>query len=277
MHWLNRGLDVELKAVVDRLSRAPILETLCRDAADACAAIRAHAAALSTVERDLAQIEDKVGGVLDLGLGALRVEPRGLPAERGPRNRVLSKLPASRNPRGSRPPEAMPMTEPERCPRCNEATVVNGRVGANGRPVEPSSPITRSCSGPFGGLRSGTAPASRAATSGLCLNPSELRRFVKAYAKGPGRAALDEMDRGPYRDLPSNELSQEIGAHVAEIDALVRAGSIGKAVRRYRELRGVTWDQAIKDAGNWAELRRPAKLALFGWVPKKKESFDDLL
>ena len=82
LHWLNRGLDVELKAVVDRLSRAPILETLCRDAADACAGIRAHAAALSAVERDLDQIEDKVGGVLDLGLGTLRVEPRAaIPSE----------------------------------------------------------------------------------------------------------------------------------------------------------------------------------------------------
>ncbi|MDR3622591.1 MAG: GTPase domain-containing protein [Paludisphaera borealis] len=84
LHWLNRGLDVELKAVVDRLSRAPILDALCRDAADACAAIRAHAVALSAIERDLSQIEDKVGGVLDLGLGALRAEPRqALPHEAG--------------------------------------------------------------------------------------------------------------------------------------------------------------------------------------------------
>jgi hypothetical protein len=82
LHWLNRGLDQELKAVVDRLSRAPILDALCRDAADACAAIRVHAAALSAIERDLTQIEDKVGGVLDLGLGALRVEHRpALPSE----------------------------------------------------------------------------------------------------------------------------------------------------------------------------------------------------
>lgn len=73
---LNRGLHRELKIVVDRLAHAPILDALCRDASEACLAVRSHAEALSAVERDLADLERRVGGVLDLGLGALRAEAR---------------------------------------------------------------------------------------------------------------------------------------------------------------------------------------------------------
>ena len=73
LRWLNRGLDAELKAVVDRLAGAPILDALCRDAADACAGIKAHADALKAIERDLSDLEGKVGGVVDLGLGSLRL------------------------------------------------------------------------------------------------------------------------------------------------------------------------------------------------------------
>ena len=77
LHRLNRGLDQDLKRVVDRLAHAPLLDALCRDAGEASAAVRAHADALSAVERDLADLERRVGGVLDLGLGALRVEAPG--------------------------------------------------------------------------------------------------------------------------------------------------------------------------------------------------------
>ncbi|WP_337176974.1 hypothetical protein [Paludisphaera sp.] len=75
---LNRGLHQELKAVVDRLAHAPLLDSLCRDASDACAAVRTHAEALAAIERDLADLERRVGGVLDLGLGALRSEGQEL-------------------------------------------------------------------------------------------------------------------------------------------------------------------------------------------------------
>lgn len=73
LRWLNRGLDAELKEVVDRLAGASILDSLCRDASAACAAVKAHADALKTIERDLSELEGKIGGVLDLGLGSLRL------------------------------------------------------------------------------------------------------------------------------------------------------------------------------------------------------------
>jgi len=108
------------------------------------------------------------------------------------------------------------------------------------------------------------------------MEPTRLRRFLQVHELG--RQYLDELERGPYRDLPDVDLAREIGDHVAELDAIARNSIAGKVVRRYRELRGVTWDQALKDASDWAELTRPEKLALFGWIPKKaKEFFDDLL
>jgi hypothetical protein len=79
LHRLNRGLHQDLKAVVERLAHAPLLDALCRDASEACAAVRAHAEALASVERDLADLERRVGGVLDLGLGALRSEAPASP------------------------------------------------------------------------------------------------------------------------------------------------------------------------------------------------------
>lgn len=169
------------------------------------------------------------------------------------------------------------MSESECCPRCNVATVVNGQVGTPAAVIAFIPDHARPSRSLMGvALKHGACLSCGHVWT--YLDPSELRRFIKTQTKEPGRRPLDEIDRGPYPDLPGTELSQEIGLKVAEIDALVRSGNFGKAVRRYRELRGVTWDQAIKDAGNWAELKRPAKLALFGWAPKKeKEPFDDLL
>jgi hypothetical protein len=72
LNWLNRGLDKELKAVIVRLSPERLFDALYADSAAACQAIRRHVAALTSLERDLKQLEDEVGGVLDLGLGGLR-------------------------------------------------------------------------------------------------------------------------------------------------------------------------------------------------------------
>ena len=72
LNWLNRGLDRELKEVVIRLSPEHLFDALYSDSAAACQAIRRHADGLASLERDLKQLEEEVGGVLDLGLGGLR-------------------------------------------------------------------------------------------------------------------------------------------------------------------------------------------------------------
>ena len=73
LNWLNGGLERQLKEVVVRLSPEHLFDALYADSAVACQAIRHHIDGLATLERDLKQLEDQVGGVLDLGLGALRV------------------------------------------------------------------------------------------------------------------------------------------------------------------------------------------------------------
>jgi hypothetical protein len=165
------------------------------------------------------------------------------------------------------------VSAPENCPRCNESPVLGGYV--NG--FCPGFAWTR-------GTTVGAAITVEARTCLSCglvwsfMEPSRLHRFLRDCTGELGRQYLDELERGRYRDLPDTDLAREIGDHIADLDAVARDSSAGKVVRRYRELRGVTWDQALRDGTKWAELSRPEKLALFGWIPKKaKEPFDDLL
>ena len=170
------------------------------------------------------------------------------------------------------------MTEPERCPHCGGTTLVNGEVRGDQHGVAFMPRHARPFWNPGGVAIERDARACL--TCGhlwLHVNPAELRRFIQDRTGEIGRQFLNEIERGPYRDLPATTLARQIAEHVAEIDSLVRDGFHGKAVRRYREMRGVIWDQAINDLRNWANLTRPEKLALFGWIPKKKEPFDDLL
>lgn len=73
LHWLNRGLDRDLKAAVNRLSPEHLFDSLYAESTSACRAIRDHLSDLGQLEHDLKQLEEEVGGVLDLGLGGLRL------------------------------------------------------------------------------------------------------------------------------------------------------------------------------------------------------------
>jgi hypothetical protein len=107
------------------------------------------------------------------------------------------------------------------------------------------------------------------------LDPARLRGVIRSSGEEIARQELDEIDFGPHRGLPDTELAREIADKVAELDALCRSGKVGVA-GRYRELRGVTWDQALKETRDWVRLTREEKLALFGWETKKKVPIDDL-
>ena len=72
LYWLSRGLDRELKEAVVRLPPEHLFDSLYAESTAACQAIRHHVASLAKLDEDLKQLEDEVGGVLDLGLGALR-------------------------------------------------------------------------------------------------------------------------------------------------------------------------------------------------------------
>lgn len=171
--------------------------------------------------------------------------------------------------------------EPERCPACNEPAVMPGQFLASGD-------YGTGCGG-FGLERSRlfrTPPAAPlAANARACvscghvwskIDPLKLRENIWKHGSEIDRQHLDEIDDGPFRDLPDTALARALGAKVQEIDALARTGRWGEAVRRYRDLQGVTWDQAHKDMNNWMNMHREDKLALFGWAPKKKGPVDEL-
>ncbi len=167
----------------------------------------------------------------------------------------------------------------EDCTRCGQRTVLRGAVidpeaGIGNRFDPRDSRIFRK--------RTGVALSSqefRACVScGLVwssLDPDRLRAFVLEYGEEVAKQEIDEFDRGPMRDLPDTALTRSIAAKVAELDALARDRRVG-VVGRYRDMKGVAWDVALAEAGQWRRLARAEKLALFGWIPKEKPLLDDL-
>lgn len=107
------------------------------------------------------------------------------------------------------------------------------------------------------------------------LDPKLLRKFIHESRDEMARQELDELDYGTCYDLPDTEWGRMVGGYISELDALAR-GHQTAVLRRYREMRGVTWDVAAKEATHWRSLTRSEKLELFGWVPKTKPAKDDL-
>ncbi len=102
------------------------------------------------------------------------------------------------------------------------------------------------------------------------LRPEELRAFLGLNASELGKQHFETILDGPYHDLPDQPAAHEAADKVAEIDALMVTGKDAGATRRYRELTGTTWDQAIAGISAWRYHDRAKKLALFGWPPKEK-------
>jgi hypothetical protein len=169
--------------------------------------------------------------------------------------------------------------EPERCPRCGEATVVGGSINVPGEGGGPGIFVPNESQAFASYVWVRTSGVYHACAScghvWSSLDPAALRKFIQAHGKEVAKQQLDEFDHGPNRGLPDTELAHEIAERVAEIDALVRSGKPG-AIGRYRDLRGVTWDQAIKETREWRTMKRDEKLALLGWEPKQKEPIDNL-
>jgi hypothetical protein len=169
--------------------------------------------------------------------------------------------------------------EPERCPGCGEPTVVIGHVIAGSECDVGHTFAPRNCRPSWQAIGVAASAGFRACVS--CghvwnrVDPARLREYITSHGEELARQELDEIDYGIYRDLPDLAAAREVAEKVAAVDALVRRGRTG-GVGLYRELKGVTWDQALHETGRWARLSREEKLALFGWQPKKKVPVDDL-
>ncbi len=160
------------------------------------------------------------------------------------------------------------MTE-DPCPRCRGTDVaVLDAAGPFSGPLYAGFVLRpRHCKG-------GAAPPLQFSACLACglvwptVDPEALRTAIRSQGDELARQRLDALDRGPFRDLPDSDAARDIAAAIAEIDALIY--SRRNPVRRYRELRGVTWDQAHADVKAWPGLTREQKLELFGWPPSKK-------
>ena len=107
------------------------------------------------------------------------------------------------------------------------------------------------------------------------LAPDQLEGLIGAHGTELAKQYLKTVHLGPFHDLPDHPAAREAALKAAEIDELVVKGRDGAATRRYRELTGKTWDQSIAQIGRWRHLVRTAKLALFGWSPKRKADKED--
>ncbi len=166
--------------------------------------------------------------------------------------------------------------ELDRCPACNEPGVARGQflVDGNYGLDRGGFALERACLFRFPPSVPLNAKPRACLSCGhvwSTIDPAKLRENIRLRGVEIDRQHLDEIDDGPFRDLPDTALARAMGKKVQEIDALVRNGRWIEAIRRYRDLQGVTWDQVHKDMNNWANMPREEKLALFGWVPQKKK------
>ena len=103
------------------------------------------------------------------------------------------------------------------------------------------------------------------------LEPNQVQAFIGVNGNKLGQQHLDTILKGPHHDLPDDPAAREAAEKVAEIDALLVWTKDGEATRRYRELTGKTWDQALLDIRRWRRHDRATKLEFFGWPPPEKE------
>lgn len=165
--------------------------------------------------------------------------------------------------------------EVESCPNCASAKTLPGHLHSGGGGGAFLTPLILTPVG-AGIQRIGVTVSSGFHCCLSCgrvwgrLNPDQVQAFIGTHGTKLGKQCLETLLKGPYHDLPDHPAAREAAEHVAEIDALMVAGQKGVATRRYRDLTGKTWDEAIADMLHWSARERAEKLALFGWCPKEK-------
>jgi hypothetical protein len=164
------------------------------------------------------------------------------------------------------------------CPVCESPKTITGAMYGSEYPAGTFLPdhSRRIPSSP--GLNVSQARFRACLTCGhlwAAIDPHAVRAHVGRHGGELVKQTLAEMDHGPCRDLPDTAWGRMVGANVSELDAIARAGGPG-LIGRYREMRGVTWDEAIRETKGWPRKTREEKLVLFGWVAKEKPVKDDL-
>jgi hypothetical protein len=158
--------------------------------------------------------------------------------------------------------------EAERCPNCGDSKCfpVVARTSEGGY-------VT------FAPMGTSAFPGVSLASSLCCLtcghvwarlDPDQVRSAIGVHGSKLAKQYLKLIVDGPYHDLPEDPAAREAADRVFEIDGFMILFKDRDATRRYRDLTGKTWDQAIADIKRWHQLDRAEKLALLGWCPKEK-------
>ena len=166
------------------------------------------------------------------------------------------------------------------CPHCGTNSVVDGQMSTGDeRSSVPRFSPNQMRSKLFSAIRPLEIRCHACLACGSVwstVDPQALRSLIVTHGSELAVQEIDELEGGPMRGLLDTTLARQVAANVAEIDHLVRSDKTNEAVRRYRDLAGVTWDQALAATRSWRDLRREEKLARFGWVAKKAGMADDL-
>jgi hypothetical protein len=156
-----------------------------------------------------------------------------------------------------------------RCQSCGKPTVVPGHlVGTEGSQVWGFVPaLTRSQVM----LRVAFHACVSCGHVWAKVEPAEVRNAIEKRGKELIKQHLETCVSGPYRDLPDVPEARSAAEGVAEIDYLILAGNQLDATRRFRQLSGCIWDEAIDLIRGWVGLERAHKLVLLGWRPQGKD------
>jgi len=170
--------------------------------------------------------------------------------------------------------------DPDRCPRCTSATRISGSVNmpSETRPVSLLVPhkirfFRRKAGVTLDRPDFGCCPACGLVWSSV--PPAELRDYIAAYGAELLKQDLELQGADPGQVLPEAPEARKAAQAVAEIDGLVRARALSRAVDRYRDLTRTTTHHAGCVVGKWRALSLAAKLSLFGWPPKGKDRADE--
>jgi hypothetical protein len=160
-----------------------------------------------------------------------------------------------------------------RCPACGRSKLIEGQVVSASETtslvfVPPGARLIRWMSGvPLPNVFQYCLECGHLASR---LAPEAVRTFLREYGTPLATEHLDALIAGPEHDVPDVPEARAAARGVAEINALIVDNRQPEATRRYRDLTGTTWDQAIDAIRHWRERTRPERLAMLGWMPVDK-------
>jgi hypothetical protein len=153
-----------------------------------------------------------------------------------------------------------------RCPNCQASTVIPGQFWDGDFIASWLRPTQTGASGLV--LKDAFLCCWSCGHIWTSIDGAKLRAYIEEHGNELAREKLQPFASDPFYGVPDCPEARQAASGVAEIDALVFAGKVVEAIRRYRDLTHTKWGQAGDDVRKWHNLKRAKKLAMFGWHSK---------